>query len=242
MSTEEILESTKRGEITLWRDKQIDFSRYPTLQELIHAYKKGDPWEPDSILDVAEYLNRENGLSLPLNTKGVLRVGRPQYERYNYVIMNRDSKPLRQGHQDFVLEKPNAHGKLKIMKGKHYLLNTSVVLGLRDVVGEIVDGNSEITGLETHSTSKFLDSDNINAPVCELLSNKIISITPKNTVQIKFEEVHGAAIDESKDSTFSFQQIPHLPRWYDETDHFLVPLWAARRGIKGHPQEKKIYR
>jgi len=241
MSVEEVLESAKRGAITLWSDKQIDFGRYPTLKQLIKAYKKGDPWRPEKPLELSEYLDLKNGcLNLPLNTKGVLRIEPKSWAKDKYVILNKNLKPFRCGICDFILEAPDAEGRLKIMKGEHYLVNTTVLLGLHGVVGEILE-SSEISGLRMHSTSKFLDSGNINAPVCELFSDETISVSPKNTVSIEFEKVDGIITDNHKDSVFSFQRFPRLPKCYDDSD-LLLPLLAWRHGTKSHPQEKEIYK
>lgn len=239
MSAEEILEAAKKPEITVWSDRQIDFRRY-SLQGLIEAYEKGDPWKPERPLDLTEYLDKRKGcLNLPLNTRGVLKVGRPPYQKYDYAILNSDSRPLRQGGRDFVLQQFDDEGKLKISKGEYYLVNTSIVLGLNGVVAEMLE-TSDIPNLRMHSTSKFLDSGNINAPVCELVSEKTIRIGPKDTVPIKFEKVEGPIVEEGRDGKFSFQRFPRLPRWYDDSD-LLSPLILSRHGLTGHPDERKIY-
>ena len=236
MTREEILEASENGSIELLNDREINFRKFTELEDIIKAYAVGDPWKPEEQVEILKYID-ENNLILPLNTNEILKL---QPVRRKFTVLDDHLHNYYSASEDFTLIAPDKQGRVKIEKDQFYLANTKLLLGLHGVVGEVEDVSKSRPNTWMHATSKFLDSDNVNAPVCEIHSGESFTINSKDTVCIRFEKVEGTISDNHKNSIFSFQRFPRLPRWYQDSQ-LLSSLLPLRYGIRGHPKEKEIY-
>jgi hypothetical protein len=237
MTREEILDANKSGGIQLLEDREVDFKKFGEIEDIIEAYTTGDPWRPEKPVSILKYLDKEDGLTLPINTAGILKL---QPTREKFTVLDEHLYGYYSGHEDFILAVPDKQGRVKIEKNQFYLANTKLLLGLHGIVGEVEDVSQSQPNVWMHATSKLLDSDNVNAPVCEIYSDGYVTISPRDTVCIKFEKIDGVISDNHKNGAFSFQRFPKLPRWYQDSQ-LLANLLPLRYGIRGHPKEKEIY-